>query len=96
MRKRKVLSMSLSRAQKKLRGDIGPIPTTAEGIKDSLPMKYQTTATNGGFLRYMEYTDGDAKSKLMMVYLSDNGKYILENSEEIYADGTFDTAPGTY
>ena len=40
----------------------------------------------------MEYQDV-MQQRLLMVYLSDLGKQVMEMSEEIYADGTFATAP---
>lgn len=61
----------------------------------NLPDQYRKDKTGGEFLRYMDWTD-EANGKLMMIFISDNGKFILENSSQLCADGTFDTAPSNF
>jgi hypothetical protein len=92
MRKTKALSQALSREKKKVLGHGGVIPKTAEDIMASLPEKFKVMSTGSPFLRYMDYVDA-AKTKLMMVFMSNQGAWTLGRSTAIYCDGTFDTCP---
>ena len=90
------MTQALYREKKKMKGEAAGVqPKTASDIMENLDMKYQTTSTNMEFLRYMEYTDA-SESKIMMVFCSDTGKHILENSEEWFCDGTFSTSPPNF
>jgi hypothetical protein len=92
MRKSRALGQALYREKKKRLGFTGAIPKTAALIMENLPDQFKTTSDGSAFLRYMDYSD-EAKTKLLMVYISEHGRSVLERSEELYCDGTFNTAP---
>ena len=94
MRKRKAVTQAIYREKKKVQSiSEAPIPKTSKDIKENLDIKYQTTSTNGEFLRYSEYMEPLLEEKLMLVFMSDLGRDILGRSETMYFDGTFATAP---
>jgi hypothetical protein len=43
----------------------------------------------------MDYVDGE-QSKLMLIFMSDHGAWVLGHSSHIYCDGTFDTCPVSF
>ncbi len=92
MRKSKALSMAINREKKKTIGHSGTIPKTTADIIDNLPERFKTTSTGTPFLRYMDYVDGE-QSKLMLIFMSDHGAWVLGRSSHNYSDGTFDTCP---
>ena len=73
----------------------GQQPTTAEDIKANLPEKYTLDSKAGEFLRYSEFLD-PLQTKLMLVYISDVGRHILQNAEVLFCDGTYNTAPDPF
>lgn len=93
MRKRKALKMSLYREKKRCKGVVSTAPKSLSDIKSNLPLQYQLDSAGNEFLRYSEFLDGEIEEKLLLVFISDVGKHIIEQSEEIYIDGTFKTCP---
>ena len=47
------------------------------------------------FLCYSEFLD-PLQTKLMLVFISDVGRHILQNSEVLFCDGTFNTCPNPF
>jgi FLYWCH zinc finger domain len=92
MRKSRCLSQALYRAKKLRLGYTGVVPKTAEKILTNLPEQFKITSDGSTFLRHMGYLD-DAQTKFLMLYISDQGKEVLEKATELYCDGTFSTAP---
>jgi hypothetical protein len=92
MRKSKALSMAINREKKKTMGHSGTIPKSTADIIDNLPERFKNTSTGTPFLRFMDYVDGE-QSKLMLIFMSDHGAWVLGRSCHIYCDGTFDTCP---
>lgn len=90
MRKTHALNQAVRRERQKILGINSVVPKTSADIIAKLPDRYKVTATGGPFLRHMEIISGD---KLMMLYLSDHGKLVIERANEVYCDGTFDSAP---
>ena len=61
-------------------------------VKCSLPENLKTTADGQPFLRYCEYLDADKEeeaTQLIMIFMSDQGKWVGERSRSIFMDGTF-------
>ena len=52
---------------------------------EHLDVKLHTTSTGSELLWY--------KERIMLIFIIDTGKYIMENSKEWFAGGTFDTKP---
>ena len=48
-------------------------------------------STGDQFLHYCEYLDPENKKQLMIIFMSDHGKWVLSHAEELYVDGTFGT-----
>jgi hypothetical protein len=98
IRKSRALSMAILREKKKQLGCVGKEPNTVEEIIEKLPEHYKKTATGGNFLRYCGYIDEEEgnNKKLIMLYLSDHGAWVLSHATDIFADGTFDTRPPNF
>ncbi len=92
MKKSRALSMALNREKKKVLGHGETIPKTVDDILENLPEKFKTTSSGTPFLQFMDYVDAD-KTKLMLLFMSDHGAWVLGRSTHIYCDGTFETYP---
>jgi hypothetical protein len=57
---------------------------------EKLPDRFKKTSGGGPFLRHMSIIDIDS---IMMVFMSNYGKWVLSKSEQAFCDGIFDTAP---
>ena len=94
LRKSETLRQAIFREKRKSLGISGnSVPKTAEEIKTNLPASFKVTTSGGQFLRFCDYVNEEQEIKFMMLFLSDHGKHILSQSEELYCDGTFDTCP---
>lgn len=94
MRKTKALKTAIHREKKKMLGCTGKEPSSVEDIKEKLLERYKKTTTGGLFLRYCEYlNDEEPIKKLIMVFMSDHGAWVMGHATDIFMDGTFDTRP---
>jgi hypothetical protein len=91
MRKTKALTAAIRRQRIKVQGGGEPVAATLKEIHDNFPEKYASTAGNETFLRFNDYLDPETKQQLMLVFISDHGKWVLARSKELYVDGTFET-----
>jgi hypothetical protein len=57
-------------------GHSATIPKSAEEIKENLPDKFTITSMGGIFMRFCDFVD-DQKKKLMMIFMSDHGGWVL-------------------
>lgn len=91
MRKKRALSMAIRRERTKVHGGNSVKVTSLEDIKEKFPDKFKRTSTGDQFLHYCEYLDPENKKQLMIIFMSDHGKWVLSHAEELYVDGTFGT-----
>lgn len=63
-----------------------------EDIKEKFPVKFTTTASNEPFLRFNDWLDPETKKQLLVVFISDHGRWVLSRAVELYVDGTFQTS----
>jgi FLYWCH zinc finger domain len=92
MSKSRAISMALYREKRRRLGITGAIPKTCADVMKRMPEHFKKTSTGGDFLRFMGYVDA-AETKMLLLFISDHGKWVLERSEELYCDGTFHTCP---
>jgi hypothetical protein len=85
-------SKAVHREKQKILGHSSTIPETEEEIRENLSDKIAVTTSGGVFLQYWDYMN-DQKQKLLMLFMSDHGGWVLGQSKDIFVDGTFDTAP---
>jgi hypothetical protein len=90
LRKSHALGQAIQRERKKVLGISGTVPKTPDDILEKLPDRFKTTSGGGPFLRHMEKVDNN---NMIMIFMSDYGKWVLSKSEQVFCDGTFDTAP---
>jgi hypothetical protein len=95
IRKSRAIAQAICREKRKSLGHNSTIPTSAAEIKENLPPKFSTTSTGAPFMRYCDFVDAD-QTKLMMLFMSDHGGWVLSRSTDIFADGTFDTSPDPF
>jgi hypothetical protein len=91
MRKTKALTAAIRRQRIKIQGGGQPVAATLKEIHDNFPEKFAFTAGNETFLRFNNYLDPETKQHLMLVFISNHGKWVLARSKELYIDGTFET-----
>jgi hypothetical protein len=94
IRKSRILAKAISREKRKIMGHSATILKSAEEIKENLPDKFLITSTGGIFKRFCDFVDD--QKKLMMIFMSDHGGWVLGRSLDIFADGTFDTSPDPF
>ena len=93
MRKTAALDMAVLRKKRKINGVVGKIPTEPCEILRNLPEFLTKTTQGGPFLIYKDYLYEDDESKIVLIFISEHGKFVLRNSVELFVDGTFDLAP---
>ncbi len=92
IRKSQNLSKAIHREKRKILGHSSNIPKTAEEIKENLPDKFAVTTSGDVFLWYYDFMD-DQKEKLLMIFMSNHGRWVLGQSKDIFVNGIFATAP---
>ncbi|HAO15924.1 MAG TPA: hypothetical protein DDE71_10280 [Tenacibaculum sp.] len=60
-----------------------------------MPEKYQKSSDGGPFLRSADYSNKE-QDQVVLVFLSEHGKCVLEKYKRWQADGTFSTCPGMH
>jgi len=96
MRKKRALSVAIRRERNKVLGGTTIKITTPDDIKERFPEKFRVTSTGEPFLRYCEYLDPVNKKQMMLVFMSDQGKWVLERAEQLFVDGHFGTKCGKF
>lgn len=94
MRKSHALGQALQRERNKVAGIAGAVPKTPGQIMELLPDRYKLTAAGGPFLRCMEHNPVD--DTLIMLFMSDHGRWVLARSQLVFGDGTFGTCPAPF
>jgi hypothetical protein len=90
LRKTHAVGQAIQREKKRMLGISGTVPKTPAEIMENLPERFKKTSGGGPFLRHMEKVGEDS---MILVFMSDYGKWVLSKSEHVFCDGTFDTAP---
>jgi hypothetical protein len=84
--------LAIYREKRRRLGITGAILKTCSDIMKRMPEHFKKTSTGANFLCFMGYVDA-AETKILHLFISDHGKWVLERSEELYCDGTFHTCP---
>ena len=98
IKKTAALQMELLRKKRKSLGLTGHIPKEPEEILTGLPDHLTKTTTGSIFLVHKDflYEDGRDNTKIIMIFMSEHGKFVMRNSVELYVVGTFDLAPAPF